>query len=53
MKEIFFAKKKKKIKKKKIIKNKKIIKVRVEIFQENEREHHLKAINWHKLLYAN
>ena len=48
MKEIFFEKKRKKMKKREIR-----IKVRIEIFQENKRDRNLKAINCEKLLYAN
>ena len=48
MKDIFSAKKGKKMKKRK-----KTIKVRIEIFQDNKRERNLKVINCQKLLYAN
>ena len=48
MKEVFFAKKKKKE-----YEEKKTMKVRIEIFQENKRERSLKAINCQKLLCAN
>ena len=48
MKDIFSAKKRKKMKKRK-----KTIKVHIEIFEENKRERNLKVINCQKLLYAN
>ena len=48
MKEVFFAKKKRKN-----MKKKKTMKVRIEISQENKRERSLKAINCQKLLCAN